>query len=60
MTPLTAGHAAIAGPVRSYEQGLAECDHDRAAHDAVVVVFGLAAPTEHEARQLAGTGTLPC
>jgi alkanesulfonate monooxygenase SsuD/methylene tetrahydromethanopterin reductase-like flavin-dependent oxidoreductase (luciferase family) len=54
VTPLTAGHAAIADLVTAYEQGLAEGDHDRATRDAVVVVFGLAAPTDHEARQLAG------
>ena len=54
VTPLTAGHAEIAEHVLAYEQGLAESGHDRATRDAVVVVFGLAAPTEHEARQLAG------
>ncbi len=54
VTPLTAGHAEIAELLMAYEQGLAENGHDRTNRDVVVVVFGLAAPTEQEARQLAG------
>lgn len=61
VTPLTAGHAEIAEHLTAYEHGLAEGGHDRSTRDAGVVVFGLAAPTDHEARQLAGpalTGVL--
>lgn len=54
VTPLTAGHAAVAELLAAYERGLEEAGHERAARDAVVVVFGLAAPTDHEARRLAG------
>lgn len=54
VTPLTAGHAEIAEILHAYERGAAESGHQRAARDVVVVVFGLAAPTEREARQLAG------
>ncbi len=54
VTPLTAGHTEISEQLSAYENGLAEGGHDSATCDAIVVVFGLAAPTDQEARELAG------
>lgn len=54
VTPLTAGHGEIAETLLAYEQGFASSGRGRTACEAVVVVFGLAASTEREARELAG------